>query len=496
MPDPTREVAKEKIKDLVSKYEKAASGGFKSYSEADVKTGFIEPLFSALGWNIGERSEVSMEESIKSAGSPDYGFYLNGRCKFYLEAKSLKADIDDPQWARQAIRYSWNKGITWAVLPNFKRLKVFNAQDPKSPLHDKRLYDIPCEEYISRFDDIWLLSRESFLTDALDAHAEKIGKKYQKIPVSDTLYRDLNECREELTHSLAICNPDVKPADLDEGVQKLLDRLIFLRVAEDRNVEPNILRQLLRESEHAKNGSFLYEAMAKQFRELDHIYNSNLFQTHPFEKWEEYGGATKKTVNILYGKEGYYDYDFKVMPADVLGTVYENYLSYRLSRQHSKKKLSGEMELDKDAGKRKEQGIYYTPTYIVDYIVRHALQPVLDKCDTIEKLMRVKVVDPACGSGSFLIKALEVLNEKYMSLGEPGDESTKLIAILNNLHGVDLDRQAVEIARLNLLINSLDKQMKFPSPRRKYKMRQFVNIWQRCRTKEVFRCPCCRKRTV
>lgn len=463
MPDQARANAEEQIKALVIKYEtEAASGGFKKYSEEDIKKGFIEPLFETLGWDIGNRSEVSTEEHIKSSGSPDYGFYLHGRCRFYLEAKSVKADIDDPQWARQAVRYSWNKGITWAVLTNFKRLKVFNAQDPKSSLHDKQLFDISYTEYLSRFDDVWLLSKASFLANALDAYAEKIGKKYQKIPVGDTLYKDLNECREELTRSLAICNPDVKPEDLDEGVQKLLDRLIFLRVAEDRNVEPNILRQLLRESEHAKEGSFLYEAMAKQFRELDVIYNSNLFQPHPFEKWEEYGGATKETVKMLYGKQGYYDYDFKIMPADVLGTVYENYLGYRLSQQRSKKKRPKEMELSRDAGKRKEQGIYYTPTYIVDYIVRHALLPVLDTCDTVEKLMRVKVVDPACGSGSFLIKALEVLNEKYKSLGEPGDESTKLIAIINNIYGVDLDRQAVEIARLNLLINSLDKRMKFP----------------------------------
>lgn len=463
MPEQAYAAAKERVKVLVAKYEsEVSSGGLKKYSEEDIKKGFIEPLFKALGWNIEERHEVSTEESIRSSGRVDYGFYLNGWCKFYLEAKSAKTNIYDEQWARQAIRYSWNKGVTWAVLTNFEKLLVFNAQDIKSSLHNKKLFDISFTEYISRFDDVWLLSKESFLGNALDAYAEKIGKKYQKIPISDTLYKDLNECREKLTRSLAACNPDVKPVDLDEGVQKLLDRLIFLRVAEDRNIERNILRQLLRESEHAKSGTFLYEAMAKRFRELDKIYNSNLFQPHSFESWEEFGNATKETIKILYGKEGYYDYDFKVMSADVLGTVYENYLGYRLSKQRSKKKLFKEVELSRDAGKRKEQGIYYTPTYVVDYIVRHALQPVLDKCDTIEKLMRVKVVDPSCGSGSFLIKALEVLNEKYKSFGEPGDESTKLVALVNNIYGVDLDRQAVEIARLNLLINSLDKKMKLP----------------------------------
>jgi len=116
----------------------------------------------------------------------------------------------------------------------------------------------------------------------------------------------------------------------------------------------------------------------------------------------------------------------------------------------------------KDAKKRKEQGIYYTPAFIVDYIVRHALQPVLDKCKTTADLLKIKVLDPACGSGSFLIKALDVLNERYKQLGAPGDEMTKVSIIMNNLYGVDLDEQAVEIARLNLLINALDRKGKLP----------------------------------
>jgi SAM-dependent methyltransferase/predicted RNA-binding Zn-ribbon protein involved in translation (DUF1610 family) len=196
--------------------------------------------------------------------------------------------------------------------------------------------------------------------------------------------------------------------------------------------------------------------MVGKFRELDKIYNSNLFSEHPFEGWDEYDGSTEKAIKILYGQKDYYEYDFKAMPADVLGTVYENYLSHRLLQ--SRKGVT----LDKDAGKRKEQGIYYTPSFVVDYIVKHAFRPVLDKCKTIDQLRKVKVLDPACGSGSFLIKALDVLNDKYKELGEVGDETTKLQILTHNIFGVDLDEQAVEIARLNLCINSLDGKMKLP----------------------------------
>ena len=180
--------------------------------------------------------------------------------------------------------------------------------------------------------------------------------------------------------------------ELDEGVQKLLDRLIFLRVAEDRGIEGPILKELLRE--HEEKGGHKFQSMIKKFRELDEIYNSNLFSEHPFEKWEEYGDATENVIKILYGKPGYYEYDFKVMPADVLGGVYENYLGYRLEK--SRKGLS----VSKDAKKRKEHGIYYTPDFIVDYIVKNTLKPVLDKCTSVEQLKKIKVLDPACGSGS------------------------------------------------------------------------------------------------
>jgi type I restriction-modification system DNA methylase subunit len=459
----TKEEAKTDIVELVTKYQaEAAAGKLKAYSEEDVKKGFILPLFAALGWHTKDRDEVSAEEYIKSSGRVDYGFYLDGRAKFYLEAKKPTANIHDEKWARQAIRYSWNKGVTWAVLTNFDRLLVFNAQDVKSSLKEKLLFDIPCADYIGRFEDIERLSKDSLAANALDVYAERIGKKYQKVPITLLLYKDLNECRRLLTQSLAQWNPELKKKQdlLDEGVQKLLDRLIFIRVAEDRGVEPPTLLPLLRawEADKGENKTPLYQSMIGTFRELDKIYDSNLFSEHPFEKWEEYSNTTKDVVALLYGKEGYYEYDFKVMPADVLGTVYENYLGYRLSQAKSKKKLFGEMELSRDAGKRKEQGIYYTPAFVVDYIVRHALQPVLDRCKTYQELLAVKILDPACGSGSFLLKALEVLNEKYKELGQKGDEDTKRLILTMNLFGVDLDEQAVEIAKLNLLINSLDKR--------------------------------------
>ncbi|MBU0635566.1 N-6 DNA methylase, partial [Candidatus Micrarchaeota archaeon] len=117
--------------------------------------------------------------------------------------------------------------------------------------------------------------------------------------------------------------------------------------------------------------------------------------------------------------------------------------------------------------------MYYTPRYIVDYIVKNTLGEKLKECKTIEELQKIKVLDPACGSGSFLIRAFDEIYNYYKQKGwqektfiDP--ESQKVFAtvkdqiIKNNLFGVDLDSKAVEIAQLNLLLKTTDKKHKLP----------------------------------
>lgn len=314
--------AKKNIQKLVDKYQVAVGAGkIGKYSEEETKKDFILPLFEILGWDVHDKNEVSAEESQSSGGRIDYGFYIDNRPRFYLEAKAFRADINSNDFAHQVIRYSWNKDITWAILTNFEKIIVFNAKNTEGKLGDKLLFSIGCSEYIERFDQLWQLSKEAFIEDSIDKYAEQIGKKLQKISVNATLYKDLAYCRDVLTNSIALDNSKVDKDLIDEGIQRLLDRLIFIRVAEDRGIESHTLMPLMHEWE-AKGGAKggrgktpLYQVMVSKFRELDKIYNSNLFGEHPFEKWEEHNGATEKVINILYGKTGYYEYDFKVMPA-------------------------------------------------------------------------------------------------------------------------------------------------------------------------------------
>jgi len=452
-----QEEAKRETARLVEKYEQIKkSGTLKKYNEAETCKEFILPLFKALGWDTESKAEVSAEEHTSKTDRSDYGFYLKGWPKFYLEAKKLSADIHDEKFAKQATTYSWNKGIDWAVLTDFESLIVFSAQDISEHLSHRLFFEIKYSDYLERFDQLWWLSKESFEQNVLDKEAEKVGKKLQKVSVTDTLYKDLNDCRWLLLKSFHNWNREIPNDLLEEGVQKLLDRLIFIRVAEDRGLEQPTLIPMLRATGGSSSAEF-FKQLVDKFRELDDIYNSNLFAKHTFENWQEYDGATEKVIEILHGKTGFYEYDFQAIPADILGSVYENYLGYKLSQSDKG------MEVSKDSRKRKEQGIYYTPTYIVDYIVQNALKPVLDKCESAQDLKAIKVLDPACGSGSFLIQAMEMIYQKYLEFGANPGEMTKITILLDNIFGVDLDEQAVEIARLNLLINALDSRMKLPS---------------------------------
>jgi len=456
-----KELIKQNIQKLVEKYETIKKEGkLRTYSEEDTIQGFILPLFEILGWNARDKNEVSSQDHIKGSGRPDHTLKINGITQFYLESKKFSADLDDEIFSKQVINYSWNTGVTYAILTDFESIKVFNAQRiDKTDLMDKLVFEISYDKYVEDFTTLWLLSKESFQNKALDEYAEKIGKKEKSVQVATVIKKineDIQDCREWLNKEFKSWNEKLNLSKdvIDEGVQKLLDRLIFLRVAEDREVEPNILKNLLREAEKSKNYK-PFQAMSVIFRELDKVYNSNLFSPHPFENWEIVDNkGFEKMIEKLYGKKGQYEYNFKEMPADVLGTVYENYLNYKLTQ--SKKGVN----VEKDVKKRKEQGIFYTPTFVVDYIVKNALKPVLDNCKSIADLKKIKVLDPACGSGSFLIRALEAIAEKYKEFGVDG--SVKRQIILENLFGVDLDMQAVEIARLNLLINSLDSKEILP----------------------------------
>jgi len=466
----TKEEAKEAVKKLVDKYNRISqSGGINRYKEEDTKAEFIEPLFEALGWdvrNIENDDEVVREEKI-SKGRVDYSFRINGIPKFFLEAKALKEDLDIPKFIEQAINYSWHKGCTWAVLTDFEAIKIFNAEWKSSnPLQAQFGQTLPCHLFLEKFDQLWLLSRESFEKKSLDTEAEKWGKKIKKTPVDKQLLSDLTKFRDLLNKNILKNNSckNLSGDELDEAVQRIIDRLIFIRTLEDKELEAPMLQSVVREDTNKR----IYKKLNAIFRKVDDIYNSKLFTPHLCEELDIDDEILGKIIEGLFKtSDTVVHYDFSAIDADVLGNIYEQYLGHLLKKTDKRAKLS--------EGKthRKEQGIYYTPTYVVDYIVKHTLGELAK--DKKFDLKTIKILDPACGSGSFLMKAFDYLvtfdkkrngetdQTKLDLTGVSIAYGRKVEILKNNIYGIDLDPKAVEIAQLNLLLKAAEKKHRLPT---------------------------------
>jgi type I restriction-modification system DNA methylase subunit len=464
-----KELARQEARVLVEKYSRIVKEerDIKSKEEERTKKDLIRPLFErVLGWNFEE--DVTAEEKI-SKGWVDYGFRINGVPKFFLEAKALGENLDNQKFFEQAVNYAYYKRCPWAVLTNFETIKILNAEWETPYYFSSHFMTIKCNEFLDRFEELWLLSKESFEQGSLDKLAERYGKKTKKTSVDKQLLNDFTKFRDMLSKDVTKRNPEKKltQAELDESIQRILDRLIFIRNCEDRGLEEKKLWE-------ARNETEVWKKVKEVFSYYDKNYDSKLFtydptdvkRVHLCDTLDIDDSMMREIIECLYRtKDQSISYDFSIIDADVLGTVYEQYLSHILRKTEKRATLT------ENHTHRKEQGVYYTPIYVVDYIVRNTLGELLkDKNVGVE---RIRVLDPACGSGSFLIKAFDVLNEYYRKNDkdysqtqldlETGTTFTRKVKILQrNIFGVDLDKQAVEITQLNLLLKIAEKGHRLP----------------------------------
>ena len=454
---------KAEIAKLIDRYNKEKG---KRYNEEATKNDFILPLFRILGWNTEDSNEVSKEENI-SGKRVDYGFRIYGIPKFFLEAKGLDEDLEDSRmvkgrqvsYAEQAINYAYYKGCNWAILTNFKGINVYDAWAKTNPSQSFR-FAIRVETLLSDFESVYLLSKEAFEQGLLD---KKYSTKSRKRPITEQLLSDFTNFRALLSKDVYKLNKskNLTEEELDEGIQRLFDRLIFVRNCEDRELEPYDLLAALRQWKENRKES-LVSRIRYLFTHYDETYNSKIFSKHLCDQVEISDEVLNHVLNGLYATEdGSVQYDFSLIDADVLGNIYEQYLGHILKKT----------KLTESKAKRKEEGIYYTPSYIVDYIVRNTVGEFIHNKKA--NVAEIKVLDLACGSGSFLIKAFDVLNDYHkqkdnynqnrLDLSGTGTTySTKLNILRENIFGVDLDKQAVDIAQLNLLLKIAERKKRLP----------------------------------
>ena len=462
-----------------------------SYNEAQLRKEFLDPFFAALGWDMNNAAgiapqyrDVIHEDALRvgvHVKAPDYGFSLHGQRKFFLEAKkpavNIKGDIDP---AYQLRRYAWSAKLPLSILSDFEEFAIYDTRvkplkgDPPSKA---RVFYCTFDQYAEKWDEIAaIFSREAILRGSFDKYAESNKKKKGTAEVDADFLAEIERWRDLLARNLALRNPDLSARDLNFAVQKTIDRIVFLRICEDRGTED--YGRLM----SVANGTRTYPRLLELFRTADQRYNSGLFHfAREKGQAEEPDTLTpglalddkvlKDIITHLYYPES--SYEFSVMPADILGSVYEQFLGKVIHLTAGHRAVVEDKPEVKKAG-----GVFYTPSYIVDYIVRQTLGPLTDG-KTPKQLESLRVLDPACGSGSFLIVAYQFLLDWYHQyhLAHDPEKLSKgknpvLVAsrgggwilttaerkriLLAHIHGVDIDSQAVEVTKLSLLLKVLE----------------------------------------
>ncbi len=469
-----------------------------AYNEMQLRQEFLDPFFKTLGWDVDNEKgyaeaykEVIHEDAIKVGGAtkaPDYAFRIGGVRKFFVEAKRPGLNLkEDGDAAYQLRRYAWSAKLPLSILTDFEEFAVYDCRI-KPAKTDKastgRVFYLTVEEYADQWDEIaGIFSPESIRTGSFDKYA-KVAKP--RAEVDTAFLKEIETWRDVLARNIALRNTALSNREVNFAVQRTIDRIIFLRICEDRGIET--YGQLMA----LQNGTNIYQRLCQIFRRADERYNSGLFHFQKEkDRPEPPDGLTlnlaiddKALKGIL--KELYYPespYEFSVLPADILGQVYEQFLGKVIRLTAGHRAVVEDKPEVKKAG-----GVYYTPTYIVDYIVEHTVGKLLEE-KTPNQIAKLRVLDPACGSGSFLLGAYQTLLDwhlKWYSENDPekhakgknprlyrtispsphgrgqGEGTWRLTTserkriLLNSIYGVDIDPQAVEVTKLSLLLKVLE----------------------------------------
>jgi len=456
------------------------------YNETQLRREFIDPFFEALGWDVANKNgyapayrDVIHEDAIKigtATKAPDYSFRIGEARKFFVEAKKPSVDIkEDAHPAYQLRRYAWSAKLPLSILTDFEEFAVYDCLT--KPSHTDRastgrIMYFTCKEYVDHWDEIaQIFSKEAIQRGSFDKFAAKAEGKRGTSTVDKEFLKEIESWRKNLATHIARQNRELGTAEVNFAVQRTIDRILFLRMCEDRGIEP--YGQLLA----IKNGREVYHRLGGLFEKADAKYNSGLFYFRQEKGRNELPDEMTLGLNVPDEPIGwilhrlYYPqpYEFSVIPPEILGNVYEQFLGKVIRITPARMvKIEDKPEV------KKAGGVYYTPEYIVDYIVKNTVGKLCEG-KTPKEISKLRILDPACGSGSFLLGAYTYLLNYYRDwyvANEPEKYAKQLYQgkgghyfltiaekkqiLLNNIHGVDIDSQAVEVTKLSLLLKVLE----------------------------------------
>lgn len=463
----------------------------KGYQEAEVRQDYIDKFYTALGWDVGHnvqhdpyRREVRIEKPEKKAkGRADYAFSIAPhyrRVRFFVEAKRPQESIKTADNCFQAIRYSWPKGLPIAVLTDFNSLHIIDSRfRPNIDTAVSRVVrswhhgDLLDRE---KFAEIYyLLSRESVSNGSLDVFAEIELPSLQVATKKYTLFADeardfdddflnkLDGWRQMLARAFKNAREELDGQELTECVQRTLDRLIFIRFLEDKTIEPEAI--IARFGHHKTH----WQDFAAVCRRLDEIYNGAVFKSHRVLDDPRFSPDATVFSDICDELiDDHSPYNFDSIPVEILGRIYERFLGKAVLVNNTT------IEIAQKEDVRRAGGVYYTPDYIVTYMVDHTLDQLVQG-KKAEEILKIRIIDTACGSGSFLISSLGYLLESLTAYWrkqtkipagviEMRDDEAHLTLqykrkiLLSCIFGVDIDPQAVEVAQLSLYLKLLEDE--------------------------------------
>jgi len=475
--------------------------------EENYQEGFLREIFvDVLGYTINPNVGYNLSTEYKNEKDSKKADGAIIRDKFaiaVIELKSTKT-VDMLSIESQAFNYKRNhKGCRYVITSNFEKLH-FYMDDYSVEYEEFNLFGLKDDfESFKRF--YLILSHDSIIADLpIQIKNESYSKEIQ---ITKELYKNYLLIKTNLFNDLVEQNKNIDKFALLKFSQKIFDRILFILFAEDRDLlPPNTLLYVVKEYNEMKEKDeyrALYYFLRKYFNYIDvgcnrndlkiSAYNGELFKPNPdIDNLVISDNVLMNGINILS------KYDFLTdVDVDILGHIFENSLN---DIEEMQARIQG-IEFEEKQGKRKKDGIFYTPKYITKYIINSTLGALcLQKKKELEVdeinlditkeykrlgkdkkillhnlllyrsfLLSLKIIDPACGSGAFLIQALNFLvNEhEYVERYRKALENDTLglweiekEILENNLFGVDINEEAIEIAKLSIWLRTAEKGRK------------------------------------
>ncbi len=484
------EQAYESVKKLVEDF-RAHERDYLSpnYQESQVREDFINKFFAALGWDVThERQknpreyEVQIENRVQIGATQqraDYAFFLapNFRDpKFYVEAKKPARELKNPDFFYQTLRYGWNGYTPIAILTDFEEFYIIDCR-LKPTIKDALSRETKSFRYTDYADEekfrwiYYLFSHEEVAKGSVEKYAAELSKPKGKAerggaksqPVDQVFLAELDGYRESLAKGFKKSNQVLDGEELTEAVQRTIDRLVFIRFLEDKLIEQD------KEIVNLIDRQMAWELFIGYCRRLEPKYNGLIFKPHPIIDSENFKAPDaevfKEICEGLAGRES--PYNFAQIPISILGSIYERFLGKVVHATDKRVKVEEKPEV------RKAGGVYYTPDYIVRYIVKETVGKLIEG-KTPEEISKMAFADIACGSGSFLIEVYDLLlkyhehyfaehPEKAKKTDLENREGRKVLSLkkrqeilVNNIYGVDIDYQATEVTQLSLYLKLLE----------------------------------------